>query len=93
MKNFNLIIYGKEFSKECSLAKDFFHQHNISFQYMDIEGDENLMAMFQARKIAGVPLIKLTIADREYLCVGYNEKAYVKLLNLMKAAAGTSKMP
>lgn len=86
MQDFDLIIYGKEYSKECALAKAFFQRLAIAFQYIDIEGDEELMAMFQSRKIAGVPLIKLIIKNREYLYVGYREKAYVKLSELIRAA-------
>lgn len=85
MREYQLMIYGKEFSKECSLAKHFFNQNHIEYQYIDIEGEEEYLQMFKSEKIAGLPLIKLLLENREYLYVGYHEKAYVKLLDLIKA--------
>lgn len=85
MREYQLMIYGKEFSKESLLAKEFFTKNHLEYQYIDIEGKEEYLQMFKSEKIAGLPLIKLLIDNREYLYIGYREKAYVKLLSLIRA--------
>lgn len=84
MQEYNLNIYGKEFSKETLHAKKFFEENNIKYNYIDIEYDDFYMDMFQAQKILGLPLIKLRVSNREYLCVGFHKDAYVKLLSIIR---------
>lgn len=81
MEKYTLDIYGKEFSKETLRAKNFFEENNVKYNYIDIEYDDFYKDMFKSQKISGLPLIKLLVSNREYLCVGFCEKAYVKLLS------------
>lgn len=81
MQKYTLNIYGKEFSKETLRAKNFFEESNVKYNYIDIEYDNLYVGMFKSQKISGLPLIQLLVSNREYLCVGFCESAYVKLLS------------
>lgn len=84
MQNFTITIYGKEYSKETNLAKKYFEDRNIAYEYIDIEYESVYLEYIKSQKCYGIPVVKLTLptSDKPYIffVVGYKVETYDNLV-------------
>jgi len=72
-------IYGTPACPYCNIAKEFFKEKNIEYEYYDVSEDEQAKnEMIEKSGQMGVPVI---IIDGETI-VGFNQEAIKKALHM-----------
>lgn len=75
----NVKMYTTSWCTYCKMAKEFFKQHNVKFEEIDVEGDEaKQQEMISKSGQMGVPVI--TVDDEVF--VGFDRRGISKALNI-----------
>ena len=78
-ENHKVKVYSTEWCPACKMAKQFLDEHNIKYEYIDVEKDqEALKEMIEKSGQQGVPVIDI---DGEMI-VGFDKDTLVKKLDI-----------
>lgn len=79
LEKHNVKEYGTEHCPWCQIAKKFFNENNVEFEYIDVGKDKDAaMEMIKKTKQRGVPVIEI---DGEII-IGFDEEKIREKLGL-----------
>ncbi len=79
-----VVVYGTVACPWCHKAKDFFEDHDIEFEDVDVGADRaRAQEMIKKSGQSGVPVVSITDdAGTEHVIIGFNESKIRELLKI-----------
>ncbi len=70
-------VIGKEFSSQTRFVRTYLDNKGVSYEYIDIDFDEDIRIWLKMNKVMGLPVVK----SGSSFIVGKNIEALEKLIN------------
>ncbi len=76
-------LYGGEFCPYCHMEKDFLKEHNIDFEYVDVQEDhEQAKYLVEQTNQNGVPVLEIIEDGKSEFIIGFDKERIKERLNI-----------